>query len=141
MVNQPLVVDRLTVAHGAVQPVETWTTASGGTVAVTDGWPAQAIVTDAAAFLRELLAQSSPVKSAGWPSWNQCCRQWKERYPIVLPEHRLSSFSLSVFYPPTVRSSLKLKLFLETLEQSFSGVPPWDQALIERGLIPSTIIE
>jgi DNA-binding transcriptional LysR family regulator len=60
---------------------------------------------------------------------------------IVLPEHGLSSFWLSVFYPPTVRSSLKLKLFLETLEQSFSGMPPWDQALIERGLIPSAIIE
>jgi DNA-binding transcriptional LysR family regulator len=60
---------------------------------------------------------------------------------IVLAEHRLSSFWLSVFYPPTVRSSLKLKLFLETLEQSFSGVPPWDQALIGRGLIASTIIE
>ena len=59
---------------------------------------------------------------------------------LVLPEHRLSSFWLSVFYPPTVRSALKLKLFLETLEQSFSGVPAWDQALIERGLLPSTII-
>jgi DNA-binding transcriptional LysR family regulator len=60
---------------------------------------------------------------------------------LVLPEYRLSSFWLSVFYPPTVRSSLKLKLFLDVLDQSFSGVPPWDEALIGRGLIPSTIIE
>jgi DNA-binding transcriptional LysR family regulator len=60
---------------------------------------------------------------------------------LVLPEHRLSSFWLSVFHPTTVRSSLKLKLFLEMLTKSFSGVPPWDEPLIERGLIPAAIIE
>ena len=60
---------------------------------------------------------------------------------LVLPEHQLSSFWLSIFYPTTVRSSLKLKLFLETLNASFSGVPPWDQALIDRKLLPPTIIE
>ena len=60
---------------------------------------------------------------------------------LVLPEHRLTSFWLSIFYPTTVRSSVKLKLFLDMLEQSFSGVPPWDQALIERELITPTIVE
>jgi DNA-binding transcriptional LysR family regulator len=60
---------------------------------------------------------------------------------LVLREHLLSAFWLSVFYPTTVRGSLKLKLFLETLEASFSGVPPWDAALIERGLLPATIVE
>ena len=60
---------------------------------------------------------------------------------IVLPDYRQSSFWLSVFYPPTVRSSLKLKLFQEMLEQSFAGVPPWDEALIERRLLPADIIE
>ena len=60
---------------------------------------------------------------------------------LVLPDHPLSSFWLSVFYPTTVRSSLKLKLFLETLDHSFAGVPPWDQALIERGLLSPAIIE
>ena len=60
---------------------------------------------------------------------------------LVLPEHLLSSFWLSIFYPTTVRSSLKLKLFLEALSTSFAGVPPWDQALIDRGLLPPTIIE
>jgi DNA-binding transcriptional LysR family regulator len=60
---------------------------------------------------------------------------------LVLPEHQLTSFWLSIFYPTTVRSSLKLKLFLETLNASFSGIPPWDQALIERKLLTATIIE
>jgi hypothetical protein len=59
----------------------------------------------------------------------------------VLPEHLLSSFWLSVFYPTTARSSLKLKLFLETLDKSFAGMPPWDRALIDRGLLPPAIIE
>ncbi len=60
---------------------------------------------------------------------------------LVLPEHPLSSFWLSVFYPATVRSALKLKLFLKALAASFSGVPPWDRALIERGLLPEKLIE
>jgi DNA-binding transcriptional LysR family regulator len=60
---------------------------------------------------------------------------------IVLPEHPLSSFWLSVFHPVTVRSSLKLKLFLERLTQSFTGVPPWDVPLIEHGLLPATVID
>jgi DNA-binding transcriptional LysR family regulator len=60
---------------------------------------------------------------------------------LVLPDHPLSSFWLSVFHPTTVRSSLKLKLFLEVLTKSFSGVPPWDSALVERGLLPEQIIE
>jgi len=60
---------------------------------------------------------------------------------LVLADHQLSSFSLSVFYPATVRSALKLKLFLDLLKQSFAGTPPWDQALIERGLLSAKLIE
>jgi DNA-binding transcriptional LysR family regulator len=60
---------------------------------------------------------------------------------LVLPEHLLTSFWLSVFYPTTVRSSLKLKLFLDTLDASFAAIPPWDRALIERGLLPASIVE
>ena len=59
---------------------------------------------------------------------------------LVLPDYPLSAFWLSVFHPASVRSSLKLKLFLEMLTASFSGVPPWDQALIERGLLPEQVI-
>ena len=60
---------------------------------------------------------------------------------LVLPEHLLSSFWLSIFYPTTVRSSLKLKLFLDALYKSFSGVLPWDAALIERGLLSERVID
>ena len=60
---------------------------------------------------------------------------------LVLPDYPLSSFWLSVFYPSTVRSALKLKLFLDVLMADFSGVPPWDRALIESGLLPEAIID
>jgi DNA-binding transcriptional LysR family regulator len=60
---------------------------------------------------------------------------------LVLPEHLLSAFWLSVFYPTTVRSALKLKLFLEALTDSFKTLPPWDAELIERGLLPGRIVD
>lgn len=60
---------------------------------------------------------------------------------LVLPQHPLGSFWLSVFYPQSSRSSLKLKLFLEALVTSFAGTPPWDAALTERRLIPEGLIE
>lgn len=60
---------------------------------------------------------------------------------LVLPEWQLSSFWLSVVYPRSHRGGTKLKLFIESLHSKFSGDPPWDRALIERGLIPADIIE
>lgn len=60
---------------------------------------------------------------------------------LVLPEHPLGGFWLSVFYPTSVRRALKLKLFLELLYASFSDVPPWDRALIDRGLLGEAFIE
>lgn len=60
---------------------------------------------------------------------------------LVLPEQALTSFWLSVYYPTTGRSALKLKLFLEALAARFATVPPWDRALIKRGLLPEKIIE
>ena len=60
---------------------------------------------------------------------------------IVLPNHQLTAFWLSIFYPTTQRSSLKLKLFLDMLTGSFASTPPWDEALIERGLLQRGVIE
>jgi DNA-binding transcriptional LysR family regulator len=60
---------------------------------------------------------------------------------IVLPTHQLTAFWLSIFYPTSQRSSLKLKLFLDMLTGSFTSTPPWDEALIERGLLQRRVIE
>ncbi|HUJ87524.1 MAG TPA: LysR family transcriptional regulator [Burkholderiales bacterium] len=58
------------------------------------------------------------------------------RLRVLLPEYRLSSFWLSAVFPSTHRSTFKLKLFLETISESFALGPPWDRPLIEQGLIP-----
>jgi DNA-binding transcriptional LysR family regulator len=63
------------------------------------------------------------------------------RLALVLPDQQLSAFWLSVFYPTQVRRTLKLKLFLELLATHFSGVPPWDAALITAGLLPERVID
>lgn len=60
---------------------------------------------------------------------------------IVLPEFQLSAFWLSIFYPSSQRNSLKLKLFLEMLTQSFTETPPWDDSLIALGMLNARIIE
>jgi DNA-binding transcriptional LysR family regulator len=57
---------------------------------------------------------------------------------VVLPEHQLSSFSLSAVYASTSRNAFKLKLFIEHIAAAFSRVAPWDARLIERGMLPPT---
>jgi len=61
---------------------------------------------------------------------------------LVLAEFQLTALWLSAVYPPTHRGTLKLKVFLESLAASFAeGPPPWDRALIRRGLIPEAFLE
>jgi DNA-binding transcriptional LysR family regulator len=59
---------------------------------------------------------------------------------LVLPEHLLSSFSLSAVYAGTSRNAFKLKLFIEHIAAAFTRVPPWDAAMIEKGLLPAALI-
>lgn len=60
---------------------------------------------------------------------------------LVLPQYQLSSFWLNVYYPSTLRGALKLKLFVDMLVSDFSGVPPWDAPLIERGWLEADPVE
>jgi hypothetical protein len=57
-----------------------------------------------------------------------------------MPEHLLSSFSLSAVYAGTSRHAVKLNLFIEHIANKFTREPPWDADLIARGLIPGTLI-
>jgi len=59
---------------------------------------------------------------------------------VVMPEHLLSSFSLSAVYAGTSRHAVKLNLFIEHIANKFKREPPWDADLIARGLIPPTLI-
>jgi DNA-binding transcriptional LysR family regulator len=60
---------------------------------------------------------------------------------VVLPEHQLSSFWLSAVYAGTSRNAYKLRLFIEHLTAQFTRVPPWDAALIGKGLLPEALVE
>lgn len=60
----------------------------------------------------------------------------------VLPDFQLSSFWLRAVYARTSRNAFKLRLFLEYLQANFQSTPHWDQALIDRQIIPKdTTIE
>jgi acetolactate synthase-1/2/3 large subunit len=55
------------------------------------------VVADAAEFLRALLTESnSPVGE--YDAWRARCRDWKARYPLVLPEHRERTDALSMYH-------------------------------------------
>jgi DNA-binding transcriptional LysR family regulator len=60
---------------------------------------------------------------------------------VVVPGHQLSSFWLSAVYAGTSRNAFKLKLFIEHIAAEFTRVPPWDAALIDKGLIPEKLVE
>jgi DNA-binding transcriptional LysR family regulator len=62
-------------------------------------------------------------------------------FRLVLPDWQLSSFWLSIVYPRTHRGGAKLKLFVESLLAKFAGDPPWDSALIEKGLLSQSLLE
>ena len=56
------------------------------------------IVADAAAFLKELDAQSKSFSGAAWNDWVERCRDWKQRYPLVLQEQREMKDFLSMYH-------------------------------------------
>jgi DNA-binding transcriptional LysR family regulator len=59
------------------------------------------------------------------------------RLRTLLPQHLLSPFWLCAAYPASHRGTLKLKLFLEALASGPPDEPPWERALLARGLIPA----
>jgi acetolactate synthase-1/2/3 large subunit len=56
------------------------------------------IVADAGVFLAELKSQVAAVQPGRWSGWRDRCRGWKDRYPIVLPEHRALPGQLSMYH-------------------------------------------
>jgi acetolactate synthase-1/2/3 large subunit len=56
------------------------------------------VVADAGDFLRELLRQADkvrPVDRSGWINW---CQFRKEKYPLVLPQHRAQKGAVSMYH-------------------------------------------
>jgi acetolactate synthase I/II/III large subunit len=61
----------------------------------------QPVVSDARAFLDELLRQLKALKKidhAGWTDWNKRAADWKVRYDVVTDEHRKPEGLVSIFH-------------------------------------------
>jgi acetolactate synthase I/II/III large subunit len=52
---------------------------------------------DAGLFIREVFRQSDHIKPPNRSYWISRCRQWKAKYPFVLPEHHNGSEGISVY--------------------------------------------
>ncbi len=53
---------------------------------------------DAKVFIESLLQQNAKIKEKDRSAWISRCREWKKKYPVVLPEHRELRGRVSVYY-------------------------------------------
>ena len=56
------------------------------------------VCSDAGAFIEEFFRQSGGLIPRDRSDWLARCDEWKARYPVVLPEHRLRTNPLSTYY-------------------------------------------
>lgn len=56
------------------------------------------IYADAKVFIRELLNRINKIKTKPSSSWLPRCQEWKGKYPVVLPEHRMHRGSVSTYF-------------------------------------------
>jgi acetolactate synthase I/II/III large subunit len=56
------------------------------------------VVADAANFLREFARQAETVERKDRDAWLTRCRDWKARYPVVLPEHRAANKPVNTYH-------------------------------------------
>jgi acetolactate synthase-1/2/3 large subunit len=53
---------------------------------------------DAKDFIVALIRAASAAAQADRPEWTQRCAQWKERYPVLLPEHKTDEGMVSTYF-------------------------------------------
>lgn len=87
------------------------------------------ICADAGAFLRALLPRLASVRTIGSSEWVSRCRDWKARYPVVLPEHRLPDQLVSVYYFSEILSAAMLDGELIVSGSSGAGIEIFQHAL------------
>jgi acetolactate synthase-1/2/3 large subunit len=56
------------------------------------------VCADAKDFLEEAAAQSASIPDGNREAWLSRCREWKTKYPLVLPEHRQPGEALSAYH-------------------------------------------
>jgi acetolactate synthase-1/2/3 large subunit len=55
------------------------------------------IEADAGDFLKAMLAGLRDFPRPDWTAWLARCREWKTKYPVVLPEHRAPDQKVSIY--------------------------------------------
>jgi len=64
------------------------------------------ICADAGDFMRAMLAQAPGIHRKDRTAWKQRCADWRKRYPLVLPEHKLPEGRVSVYNFAEVMSGI-----------------------------------
>ena len=63
------------------------------------------ICADAGVFIREVLRQADTIRRKNRAEWKARCADWKERYPVVLDEHRKPEGPVSCYYLAEILSN------------------------------------
>lgn len=71
-----------------------------------DGTIHHSVCADAGRFMRALLARGAEIEKKDRSAWKQRCACWKERYPLVLPEHKVREGRVSVYNFAEVMSGI-----------------------------------
>lgn len=64
------------------------------------------ICADAGDFMRAMMAQKSSIAKKDRSEWKHRCADWRERYPLVLPEHKVRDGRVSVYKFAEVMSGI-----------------------------------
>ncbi|MEI6212835.1 MAG: thiamine pyrophosphate-binding protein [Desulfuromonadales bacterium] len=56
------------------------------------------VLADVGEFIRELLHLLPDDKTPASPEWLTRCREWKTKYPVMLPEYRTNTVGVNSFY-------------------------------------------
>jgi acetolactate synthase I/II/III large subunit len=64
------------------------------------------ICADAGDFMREMLTQSAKIEKKDRAEWKRRCADWRQRYPLVLPEHKVPESRVSAYNFAEVMSSV-----------------------------------
>ena len=64
------------------------------------------ICSDAKIFIQRLQERCSLIKPHNWSRWLTKCENWKEQYPVVLPEHRSRNDYISTYYLTEILSEV-----------------------------------
>ena len=92
------------------------------------------VCSDAKAFINAFLEQRGRIQKKDRTPWLARCKDWKEKYPVVLPEHRKPDQNVSVYYFAEILSEELQENDLIASASSGAGIEIFQHALkMKRG--------